>query len=475
MIGERVPTGSEALDKVTEGGFPRGSLIILAGSPGSGKSLFGVNFILEGSRRGEKGVFASLTETRDSFIANTTKLIGHDYEEFTKAGASEFLELSATREGGAPVILQSVLQRVEELRGTRLVLDSFSRVSDLLKDKMESRITLQSAFQKLRSLKCTTVLTVDIPSGHLYGGTGVEEFIADGLIVLTRELIGERLLRRLEIVKLRGTRLARRELLFTLEGGFTAFSPFQAKTTQKRSRFEPTMDVPGKFSTGSAELDSVFEGGYPRGSTVLLEVDSTVASNQYRLVMDPTTTNFMSKGSAIISFPSMGFDYRMVREIKLVYGLKEEEIDRLLRVRVVRPSETPTSPIAFPIDGVDAEEDMKKITIIQDQVIEQTRKPFLSVFGWDSLMVYYGAESATRIANIQASRTNEKQGLCILILKAGYGVVSQRLAALANVHMRLTEKFGTVLLYGVKPRTNLYVLEMDASKGYPMPRLTPII
>jgi hypothetical protein len=118
---------------------------------------------------------------------------------------------------------------------------------------------------------------------------------------------------------------------------------------------------------------------------------------------------------------------------------------------------------------------MKKITIIQDQVIEQTRKPFLSVFGWDSLMVYYGAESATRIANIQASRTNEKQGLCILILKAGYGVVSQRLAALANVHMRLTEKFGTVLLYGVKPRTNLYVLEMDASKGYPMPRLTPII
>jgi hypothetical protein len=41
--------------------------------------------------------------------------------------------------------------------------------------------------------------------------------------------------------------------------------------------------------------------------------------------------------------------------------------------------------------------------------------------------------------------------------------------------MRLTEKFGTVLLYGVKPRTNLYVLEMDVSKGYPMPRLTPII
>jgi circadian clock protein KaiC len=260
MSDERVPTGAEALDKMTEGGFPRGSLIILAGSPGSGKSAFGANFVLEGSRHDETSIFASLTETRDSFVANTSKLLGRQCVEFAEAGKCVFLELSATREGGAPVILQSVLQRSEELRATRLVIDSFSRVSDLLKDKMETRITLESVFQKLKSLRCTTVLIADIPSGHSYGSTGIEEFVADGLIVLTRDVTDGRLLRKLEIVKLRGTRLARRESLFTLSRGFTAFSPFQMKVPEKRSRFEPTIDPPGKFSTGSGELDAVFEG-----------------------------------------------------------------------------------------------------------------------------------------------------------------------------------------------------------------------
>jgi KaiC/GvpD/RAD55 family RecA-like ATPase len=475
MSDERIPTGAEALDKMTEGGFLRGSLVILAGGPGSGKSVFGANFVLEGSRRGEKGVFASLTETRDGFLANTSKLLGRHCVEFAEAGKCEFLELSATREGGAPVILQSVLQRVEELGAARLVIDSFSRVSDLLKDKMESRVTLQSVFRKLRSLRCTTVLTADIPSGHSYGGTGVEEFVADGLIVLTREVIEGRLLRKLEIVKLRGTRLAERESLFTLDGGFTALSPFRAKIPEKRSRFQPTTDPSGRFSTGSEELDAVFEGGYLRGSTVLLEVDSEVPPIQYQLILNPTTSNFMSKGNASITLPSTGVDHMIIRGITSTYGFDEREIDRLLRVCIIRPSQTPRTLSAFSVDGVDAEEDLKRINLMQDELSKETGRPFVSLFGCDSLIAFYGTESATRIVNIQASKAREKQSLCILILKPGYGEVADRLGATSNVHMKIIEKYGSMLVYGIKPRTNLYAMEMDVSKGYAMPVLTPII
>jgi hypothetical protein len=176
-----------------------------------------------------------------------------------------------------------------------------------------------------------------------------------------------------------------------------------------------------------------------------------------------------------ITFPSAGVDYVMIRAILVMYGFDEKEIDHLVKVCTIRPSETPKTLSAFSVDGVDAEEDVKRINLLQDKLMKETGRPFITLFGCDNLIAYYGAESATRIANIQVSRVREKQSLCMMILKPGYREVAGRLAAMADVHMKITEKYGSVLVYGVKPSTNLYVLEMDVSKGYPMPVLTPVI
>ncbi|MEM3898616.1 MAG: hypothetical protein QXD34_02270 [Candidatus Bathyarchaeia archaeon] len=69
----------------------------------------------------------------------------------------------------------------------------------------------------------------------------------------------------------------------------------------------------------------------------------------------------------------------------------------------------------------------------------------------------------------------EYGGLAIILLKPGYPQVAKILSALADVHLKITRKYGTVLVYGIKPRTNLYALEVDTSKSYTMPKLTPII
>jgi hypothetical protein len=319
------------------------------------------------------------------------------------------------------------------------------------------------------------VLTADIPSGQPYSGIGVAEFVADGLIVLTREIIDGRLLRKLEIVKLRGTRLTELESLFTLGGGFTVISPFQVRTPEKRSRFEPRPDPPGRFSTGSEELDAVFGGGYPIGSTVLIELNSEVDPIQYWLISSPTTSNFISKGCASITLPSTGVDHTMIKEGTSAYGFKEDEIASRLRVCTVRPSQTPKTPFTFSLDGVDAESDNKRINLLQDELLKETGHPFVTVIGFDSLVTYYGAESATKIVNVQASRAREKQSLCITLLKPGYEGAAERLGAIANVHMKIIEKYGSLLLCGIKPRTNFYAVGMDVSKGYSMPMLLPIM
>lgn len=65
MKGDRVPTGIEGLDPSIEGGFPRGSLILLAGNPGTGKTVFGAQFLYRGaSVYGEPGVYVSFAESR---------------------------------------------------------------------------------------------------------------------------------------------------------------------------------------------------------------------------------------------------------------------------------------------------------------------------------------------------------------------------------------------------------------------------
>jgi hypothetical protein len=60
-------------------------------------------------------------------------------------------------------------------------------------------------------------------------------------------------------------------------------------------------------------------------------------------------------------------------------------------------------------------------------------------------------------------------------LKPGYPKLAVRLASTATVHLKLLREHGCLLLYGVKPRTGLYGVEMDVSKGYPQPKLTPIL
>jgi hypothetical protein len=91
------------------------------------------------------------------------------------------------------------------------------------------------------------------------------------------------------------------------------------------------------------------------------------------------------------------------------------------------------------------------------------------------LISAYGLKEALSIWSFDASRIRETRGLGILILKPGYPRLAKILGAIADIHLKITREHGSVLVYGVKPRTNLHVLEMDTSKGHPMPKLTPII
>jgi len=473
---EMVPTGVCGLDELIGGGFPRKSLIVLAGNPGAGKTILSAQFLYRGCvDYGECGVYASLAESREQFIWEM-RGFGFNFEKLEEEGRFRFHESLTAKEAAAPAVLESILEEIGKTGAKRLVIDSFSSLAQAFKEPHEARIILHTILSRVvRYMGCTTILIVEIPYGEEKIGLGVEEFVADGIIVLRKRRLDGRLLRDLEILKMRGTPTPEVQAVFTLKGEFKAFPPFKPKPVENPRRFKPQPDKKEYFSTGSQEMDKMLGGGYPRGSTVLIEIGEQISTLQYHLISAPTAWNFILHGRGVTLIPTRGVDHNLIRMRAEEGGLTCDEVNRLLRICVKEYPGLKPEPYIVAFKGEDAADDYAKYLEVEQKLIENTGQPTLHVAGVDTLIDNYGVKGALSSIRIQATRIRERGGLGILLLKPSYPRLAKTLAALVEVHLKITREHGAVLVYGVKPRTNLHVLEMDTSEGYPMPKITPII
>jgi len=470
------PSGIDGLDELLGGGLPRGGLIVLAGNPGTGKTMFSAQFLYRGAvDHGERGVYVSFAEDREQFYRNTRSL-GFDFERLEKEGHFSFLDMLTVREEGISVALELIITKVAELGAKRLVVDSFSAMAQAFREPHDARIALHTILSKIvRSMGCTTLLIVEVPHGKSKIGLGVEEFVADGIIVLKRRLLEGRPFRELEILKIRGAPTPEARATFTLKGGFRVFSSFKHKNVERSGRFKSRPDPKDYFSTGSPDLDEVLGGGYPRGSLALIEIDGRVTISQYHLIAVPTAWNFVAQGRGVVVTPSAGVDPYVVKRRALEGGFTTEEINNLLRICVRHHPELRLEPYVVTFRGEEVQEDFEKYASIVRELRARTRKPLLHITGIDTLVDAYGERDSLWVIRTALAIARTTGDLTIALLKPGYPRVAEILGATADVHLRITREHGAVLVYGVKPRTNIYVLEMDVSEGYPMPKLTQII
>lgn len=203
MENNRVVTGIEGLDSLIEGGLPRNSVIIVAGGPGAGKTIFSAQYIHHGALNGEKGVYVSFGEAADTFKEYMQRF-GLDFQKLEKEGKVVILDLTVPKLG-LETNLDLIEQRVRDLGAKRLVIDSFSAIALALGERVDVRTTLHMLTKLLREIKCTTIMVVDISIGSKTIGTGLEEFLADGIVILDTSLEGGQLQRGLLVRKMRGT------------------------------------------------------------------------------------------------------------------------------------------------------------------------------------------------------------------------------------------------------------------------------
>jgi len=204
-LTDRAPTGISGLDEQIEGGFPRGSLILLAGSSGSGKTIASAHFLHHGAKNlNESGIYLSFAERREFFIENMKKF-GFDFETLESQGKFRFLDLLTTREDTVSSTLSMLSREVLELDARRLVIDSFTAMAQAFNRKIDARIILHMLDKLMSKSGCTTLMLVELSTGTKTIGLGFEEFVADGVILFETMDEREGIRKRAVIRKMRGT------------------------------------------------------------------------------------------------------------------------------------------------------------------------------------------------------------------------------------------------------------------------------
>ncbi|MEM0230601.1 MAG: ATPase domain-containing protein [Candidatus Woesearchaeota archaeon] len=203
----RVSTGIPGLDAITGGGFIRGSVNLISGGAGTGKTIFAMQFLYEGIKRGEIGLFISMEEDLTD-LKEDAKAFGWDFEKYESEGKVKFVyfypyDLSDFQ--------TQLISEITKTRAQRVVIDSTSVFGMALEDEYEVRKQLYSFAAQLKRLMCTSVLTSEIVgepslnSGSAFSRFGVEEFVSDSVISLYYAGLGGANDRALRIIKMRRT------------------------------------------------------------------------------------------------------------------------------------------------------------------------------------------------------------------------------------------------------------------------------
>jgi len=224
---ERCVTGIDAIDHILNGGIPRGNTVLISGSVGTGKTSICIEFLVRGALNGENSLYLSVTEPTDKLLVNVIPFDFFD-DKLVRQGKLQFVDLPKIYDklgidkedldfDQTRLLADTIAGIVEEQKIRRLVLDSVTSVCYRIREQERIRDFLLRLGTVLSAKGCTTLLVSEIRSSEDgYSQWGVEEALADGVIVTGNlERRGD-LLRTLQIVKMRGTTHSRAKYVLDL-------------------------------------------------------------------------------------------------------------------------------------------------------------------------------------------------------------------------------------------------------------------
>jgi len=330
------PTSIQGLDEITGGGLPKGRPTLVCGGAGCGKTLFAMEFLVRGATQyNEPGVFMSFEESEKELTANVASL-GFDLEDLVKRKKIwlehirvERDEIEQSGEYDLEGLFIRIYHAIETIGAKRVVLDTLETLFSGLPNPHILRAELRRLLGWLKKKGVTTIITAERGEGTLTR-EGLEEYVSDCVILLDHRVNDQASIRRLRIVKYRGSTHGTNEYPFLIdEDGFSVL-PVTSIGLNYFSSHE-------RISTGIPRLDTMLSGkGYFRASTVLV---SGTAGTGKTSIAAQFVEAACKRGERVLYFTFEESPSQLVRNMRSI-GIDLEPWVRkdLLQFHAIRPT-----------------------------------------------------------------------------------------------------------------------------------------
>ena len=395
---EKALTGITGLDEITFGGLPRGRATLICGSPGCGKTMLGVEFLVNGVRKySEPGVFVAFEETSHELAVNSASL-DFNLDALVRQGmlAIDHIhvdpnEIAETGEYDLEGLFIRLKYAIESIGAKRVVLDTIETLFSGFSNTALLRAEIRRLFQFLKSFGVTAIVTGERGENSLTR-YGLEEYVADCVILLDHRVTDQITTRRIRIVKYRGSGHGTNEYPFIIdEQGFSVLP-----VTSMALRHRVSNEV---ISTGVPDLDSMLGvGGYYRGTSVLMSGTAGMGKTSFAAALARSVCErgeralyfaFEESAEQIVrNMGSIGIDLkpyldrgllRIAAQRPFLYGLEMHLVSMHKEINEFRPSVVIVDPVSNLIAAGNPREVNAMLTLLMDYLKTEGITGFFTV------------------------------------------------------------------------------------------------
>lgn len=453
-----------------------GNVLLIQGAPGTGKTTLALGLLnkMRGTRIGPHTVSANKVYV--SSRVSSSKLHRHF------PGVREVLDAMSGKEvagGGTQLVgdgriagATSIVGRILALKRAKqkgiIVVDSWE--GSIANATEEQRSAMETAiFQDLEDSKLSAVIVSESQSSPTL------DYLVDGIVTLSLTNLEDRTVRSVVVNKLRGFRLHTQGALFSLDGGKFTLLPrvefhFDIDKSVNPKLLSPVRNSDSFYSTGSPDLDALLDGGVRKGSSLLLDVNSTVSPHSVKLLLDIMAANFINQGGTAFIIPYSIFSSQNIAE-----SLKSYVGDTVLneRVRIAEFNQIlRDEKWRVKLSGR-LQEDLATFNNAWNELGAISPARVLK-YDFDKAVQLYGETlGLPGIAEIGAG-IRDAGALSVGVISRPTSLREELLRAV-DYHLKMQTVNGSLLIYGVKPITNVHGVKFGFERGYPRLSLTEIV
>ena len=298
------------------------------------------------------------------------------------------------------------------------------------------------------------------------------DHLAGGVVRIKFNEIEGRRFRSLSIEKLRGVEMNYMDYLITLHNGvFRSFHPWKPHETP-RGKWVPIEDNEEHFSTGLQDLDTILGGGYKRGSYNILDIDDTITSMEYMLILRPILLNFIHHEYGVVMVPPAGEHPESIRD-DLRHYIDNEQLNKYLYF-LDYFSTSGSKPYIIPMGAGrrDGGVQQRGMEIIQ-KLRGKEQKPYIDFVGLDTMEYYMGESITLKHLLTGVSKAKVTKTLGIGLSKPGLKI-EQGIRNMSDVYLKMIKIDSIPCFYGIKPQTGIFAIMPDPEHRYPNLQVVPL-